>query len=184
MDTSIDSYMPTAQQQMPWPCALPPEAPRQAHSAYLRAVVSALGPHAGATYTDDALAGPGPDGEEITLLELFIDIAGVWTLMWNQVSGWEFSVGLLDDCDDEPKKRQPLITGAIVPPAEAVVRAAVLLAVRGNSALPCEEVETPAAAEAGPEQQDFLAMGFITSDTARRLATYSRAESSAVSGMC
>lgn len=65
VDTFIDSLMPTAQQRLAWPCTLPPEAPRQAHSAYLRAVVSALGPHAGSVEWDHSLAGTGLDGEEV-----------------------------------------------------------------------------------------------------------------------
>lgn len=176
MDTSVDNQMPTAQQRLAWPCVLPPEAPRQAHSAYLRAVVSALGPHAGSAEWDNSLAGTGPNGE-IILLEAFIDI-GVWTLTWTQADGWSYSITPVDECDDEPKERRPLIRGAIVPPAETVVRAALLLAIQGPSTLPYEGRETPADAEVGPEQRDFLKLGYVTPDTARRLATYSRAENS------
>lgn len=178
VNTSIDSQMPTAQQRLAWPCVLSPEAPRQAHSAYLRAVVSALGPHAGSVEWDDSLAGTGPDGEEIILLEAFIDVAGAWTLKWTQTEGWSYSIAPMDEDDDEPKERLPLITGAIVPPPETVVRAALLLANQGTSALPYEGGETLADAEVGPEQRDFLGLEYVTPDTARRLATYSRAENS------
>jgi hypothetical protein len=41
--------------------------------------VSALGPHAGSVEWDDSLAGTTPDGEEIILLEAFIDVGGAHT---------------------------------------------------------------------------------------------------------
>ncbi|GHH25979.1 DUF6292 family protein [Streptomyces rubradiris] len=168
-----------AHMSLAWPCALSPDAPKRAHSAYLRAVVAALGPHAGSAEWDDSLAGTGPDGEEIMLLEAFVDVAGgIWTLVWNQMAGWSYSIAPLDDEDDEPKERLPLITGAIVPPADAVALAVRTLAERGPTALPAhaDEIPIPVGAQVGVEQREFMELGYITPDTAQRLAVYSLAE--------
>lgn len=167
-----------AHMNLAWPCALSPDAPRRAHSAYLRAVVAALNPHVGAVELDDTLAGTGQDGEEIMLLEAFVDVAEAWTLVWNQTAGWSFSIAPLDDEDDEPKERLPLITGSIVPPPVAVALAVRLLAERGPTALPAEadEIQVPVDAQVGVGQREFMELGYITPDTAQRLAVYSLAE--------
>ncbi|MFC8898113.1 hypothetical protein [Streptomyces cinereoruber] len=132
----------------------------------------------GAVELDDTLAGTGQDGEEIMLLEAFVDVAEAWTVVWNQTAGWSFSIAPLDDEDDEPKERLPLITGSIVPLPAAVALAVRLLAERGPTALPAEadETQVPVDARVGVEQREFMELGYITPDTAQRLTVYSLAE--------
>jgi hypothetical protein len=132
----------------------------------------------GAVEWDDTLAGTGPDGEEITLLEAFVDVAEAWTLVWNQTAGWSYSIAPLDDEDDEPKERLPLISGATVPPPDAVALAVRLLAEQGPVALPADTDEIPVTVDGqvSVEQREFMELGYITPDTAQRLAAYSLTE--------
>ncbi|MFE0062295.1 hypothetical protein [Streptomyces sp. NPDC059003] len=153
--------------------------PQRAHFSYLRAVVESLEPHAGSTAWDDTLAGWSGGGEEVMLLECWVEIAGgVWTLGWDQVTGWWYAVG---DLEEHLGERHQLIDGALVPRPQDVVRAARALAAGDAHLLPLHEDETPLPLQAAltPAQQEFLDFGYITTEVAHRLTVYSVAEQAA-----
>jgi hypothetical protein len=141
--------------------------------AYLCAVVTEFGPHAGSTcgftWPERYVARP-----EVAVC---IGLSGTHVLVWNPFAGgWFCDRVEEDDCMLDEAHR--LIEGAVVPRPGDVVSAVMLQFEPGLDALPLIAAETsvPAGTRLAPAQQRAVDRGALAEDVARRLAVYAAEE--------
>ncbi|WP_370136029.1 hypothetical protein [Streptacidiphilus sp. EB103A] len=150
---------------------LRPEGPA---SAYLRAVVAALGPVAGPT---DGFRWPE---QWFTWPRAGLTIGlDPNVLVWLPETGW--SVALVDPHGDITGLSHALVAGAVVPRPEDVAAAAALQVGRCLDELPLRAAETAAVpgTRLTGAQQRAVAACEMTEDVARRLAVYTSAQTAA-----
>jgi hypothetical protein len=150
--------------------------PDEPSSAYLRAMVTALGPHAGSTsgftWPERYVSSPP--------VALCIGLGGTHVLFWNPFAGgWCCDRVDLEGCMLDEAHR--LVSGAVVPRPEDVLSAVVLQAERRLDQLPLHATETPvpAGTRLTAAQRRAVDSGAITEEVALRLAVYAAAETTA-----
>lgn len=147
--------------------------PDEPQSAYTRALVDALGPHAGSTcgftWPDRYLTPPE--------VEICIGLSGTHVLIWNPYAGGWFC-DRIDDQENMLDVAHQLVTGAVVPRPDDVVAAVMLQAHRRLDQLPLVASETPVppGTRLTDSQRRAVDMCDLTEDVALRLAVYSEAE--------
>jgi hypothetical protein len=137
--------------------------------AYLRAVVAALGPHAGSTsgftWPERYVVSPP--------VAICIGLGGTHVLAWNPFAGgWCCDRVDPEDCILDQAHR--LVSSAVVPRPEDVVRAVMLQAERRLDQLPlyAAEIPVPDGTWLTASQRRAVAGRDLTEDVALRLAVY------------
>ena len=150
--------------------------PHEPASAHLRAMVAALGPHAGST------SGFTRPERYVTrpAVSICTGLSGTHVLFWNPFAGG-WSCDRVDTEDFMLDQAHRLVSGAVVPQPEDVVSAVMLQAERRLDELPPFAAETPvpAGTRLTEAQRRAVDSGALTEDVALRLAVYAAAETTA-----
>lgn len=143
--------------------------PDEPASAYLRAVLAALGPYAGSTsgftWPERYVTSPA--------VAICIGLGGRHVLFWNPFAGGWFCDRV--DADDRMLgKAHQMVSGAVVPRPVDVVSAVMLQAERRLKELPLYAAETPVptGTRLTAAQRRAVDTGKLTEDIALRLAVY------------
>ncbi|WP_457541709.1 hypothetical protein [Streptomyces filamentosus] len=145
-----------------------PSLPDGPALAYLRAVVTALGPHAGSTrgFT-------WPERYLTPEVAICVGLRSTHVIFWNPFAGGWFC-DRVDEDDCMLDEAHALIEGAVVPRPADVVAAVMLQSELRLDALPliASETSVPDGTQLTQAQQRAVDRGVLTEDVARRLAVY------------